>query len=114
MPLGLLRRAPKDPHLEVLPSGWLLTMGGHWTPDSEKLQAKQAAFKQGVLLWWKSVWFVWFVWFCGKVFLWKSISRMLEFVVQPRFFSFGRVGKVVGVLYVGIISRMLDFLLFSF
>ena len=43
---------------QVLPSGWLLTMGGHWTPPSETLTAKTEPW-QSWMRWWG--WFVPFV-----------------------------------------------------
>lgn len=38
--IGNLPAARSSPGVLVLPSGWLLTMGGHWTPPSETLTAK--------------------------------------------------------------------------
>jgi len=39
--IGDLPAARSSPGVMVLPSGWLLTMGGHWTPPTEVLEAKQ-------------------------------------------------------------------------
>lgn len=49
---------------QVLPSGWLLTMGGHWTPPSETLTAKTEPW-QSWMRWWG-----WFVSICIHVVMW--------------------------------------------
>eukprot|EP00933_Yihiella_yeosuensis_P023164 TRINITY_DN18085_c0_g1_i1.p1 TRINITY_DN18085_c0_g1~~TRINITY_DN18085_c0_g1_i1.p1 ORF type:complete len:393 (+),score=70.89 TRINITY_DN18085_c0_g1_i1:102-1280(+) len=40
--VGDLAAARSSPAMALLPTGWLITLGGHWTPDLEELKTKQS------------------------------------------------------------------------
>jgi len=40
--IGDLVEARSSPALMVMPTGWLVTLGGHWTPDGEVIDTEQA------------------------------------------------------------------------
>ncbi|CAE7376813.1 TBC1D13 [Symbiodinium sp. CCMP2592] len=46
--LGNLAAARSSPGVFVLHTGWLMTLGGHWTPETELLTAKGPEDKDGV------------------------------------------------------------------
>lgn len=46
--LGNLAAARSSPGVFVLHTGWLMTLGGHWTPETELLSAKGPEDKDGV------------------------------------------------------------------
>lgn len=39
--LGDLAAARSSPSVMMLPTGWLITLGGHWTPETEQLDSQQ-------------------------------------------------------------------------
>ncbi|CAJ1364979.1 unnamed protein product [Effrenium voratum] len=46
--IGDLPSARSSPGVMVLRSGWLITLGGHWTPPTEKINAKNQADREAM------------------------------------------------------------------